>query len=85
MNVLDKWFAWGGLGGGGDGQEETLLFHYFLQKPLQCDCFGTEHNEIIKAFVCLIKLSSFLMPFGTGKIAGLEFTMAISFEQSCSN
>ena len=28
-----------------------MSFHYFFQKP-PCDCFGTEHNEIIKAF-CL--------------------------------
>ena len=57
-----------------------MSFHYFFQKLAPCDCFGTEYNEVIKAFVCLIKLSRFLMPFGTGKIAGLEFTMAISFE-----
>ena len=55
-----------------------MSFHYFFQKLAPCDCLGTEHNEIIKAFVCLIKLSRFLMPFGTGKIAGLEFTMAIA-------
>ena len=55
-----------------------MPLHYFFQKSPPCDCFGIEHNEIIKAFVCLIKLSSFLMPFGTGKIAGLEFTMAIA-------
>ena len=55
-----------------------MPLHYSFQKPPPCDCFGIEHNEIIKAFVCLIKLSSFLIPFGTGKIGGLEFTMAIA-------
>ena len=55
-----------------------MSFRYFFQKPPPSDCFCTEHNEIIKAFVCLIKLPNFLMPFGTGKIAGLEFTMAIA-------
>ena len=40
-----------------------MSFHYFLQKLPPCDCFGTEYNEIIKAFLCLGHLSSFLMPF----------------------
>ena len=55
-----------------------MSFHYFFQKPPPYDCFGIQYNEIIKAFVCLVKLSSSLMPFGTRKIAGLEFTMAIA-------
>ena len=63
---------------GGTGGYHFMSFHYFFQKPLPCDCFGTEYNEIIKAFVCLGHLSSFLMPFGTGKIPGLEFTMGVS-------
>ena len=67
----------GRIGGGGGGLEETMSFHYFFQKPPSYDCFGIQYNEIIKAFVCLVMLSSFLMPFGTRKIAGLEFTMAI--------
>ena len=63
---------------GGTGGDYFMPFHYFFRKTLPCNSFGTEHNVIIKAFVCLGHLPSFLMSFGTRKIAGLEFAMGVS-------
>ena len=60
------------------GRRKLCHFIIFSKNLPRDDCFGTEDNEIIKAFVCLINLSNFLMRFGTGKIVGLEFTMALA-------
>ena len=73
MSLLEGWFAWGEQGVGGN-----YIILLFLPKTSSCDCFGTEYIEIIKAFACLGHLASFLMPYRTRKIAGLEFAMGVS-------
>ena len=75
--MLDKWFAWG-EGQGEGGRRKLCHFIIFSKKAPLCDCFGTEYKEIIKVFVCLGHLPRFLMPYRTGKIARLEFTMGFS-------
>ena len=57
-----------------------MSFRYFFQKPLPCGYFGTRHNEMIRAFVCLGYLSNFLMPVGVGKIAGLGFASGFGIQ-----
>ena len=80
--VLDKWFAWGELvegGGGGVGRRKLCHIIIFSKNLPHVIVLALNIMKLlyIKDFVCLIKWSSFLMPFGTGKIAGLEFTMAV--------
>ena len=55
------------------------LCHFIIfSKNLHVIVLALNIMKLLRLFVCLIKLSSFVMPFGTGKIAGLESTMAIA-------
>ena len=56
----------------------NYIISLFFPKTSPGDCFGTEHKEIVKAFVCLGHLPIFLMPYRTRKIAALEFAMGVS-------